>query len=240
LTTRCGSSGSTASRRAAAGFLCPALLALALAAASGCSSPSRESDEEPERESPAGEGGGGTALEASALFVVDPSEPSLVDFETNDDAYISDRGYTLWALKARSQSPFVARTAVLNKRSGSAEAGYGLVFCHHEADERMLVAMIDMQQEYIVGEAVGSRFTAIVPWTASAFLKKGCNQDNEIGLRLDAESRVFTLSLNGVDVKSFSAIEPEYELDGGNGYLVVVSPWDVFPRTPVRVAFLEK
>jgi hypothetical protein len=240
LTIRYGSSGSTASRRAIRSFLLLALMAIAVAAAIGCSSPGPDSDGESGKSSQKEEGESGTAQEASSLFVVDPGEPSLVEFETNDDAYISDRGYTLWALKANSQSPFVARTVVLNKRSGSAEAGYGLVFCHHGADERMLVAMIDTQQEYIVGEAVGSRFTAIVPWTNSAYLKKGYNQDNEIGLRLDAGSSTFTLTLNGVGVKSFSAMEPEYELDGGNGYLVVVSPWDEFPGTPVHVTFREK
>jgi hypothetical protein len=178
--------------------------------------------------------------EASSLFVESPAEPGFFAFETNDAAYITDRGYTLWALKAAEQSPFASRTAMLNKSSGSAEAGYGIVFCHRSAEERMLVVMIDTQQEYIVGEATGSAFTAIVPWTASAYLKKGYNQDNELGLRLDQATRTFTLALNGVDVKTFSAIETDYELGGGNGYLVVISPWDEFPGTPVSLSFREK
>jgi hypothetical protein len=178
--------------------------------------------------------------EANSLFVASAAESSLVEFATNDVAYMTDRGYTLWALKAAAQTPFVSRTVVLNKSSGVSEAGYGIVFCHHGSDERMLVAMIDEQQEYIVGEAVGSNFATIVPWTVSSYLKKGPNQDNEIGVRLDPANGTFTLSINGADVKAFSAMESGYDSGGDNGYLVVISPRDSFPATPVRVSFREK
>jgi hypothetical protein len=186
-------------------------------------------------------GEAGTIGEASSLFVPSATDSSLVEFQTNDCAYITERGYSLWALKASPQSPFVSRTVVLNKTSGSMEAGYGIVFCHHGTGERMLVAMIDAQQEYIVGEAVGSTFTAIVPWTSCAYLKKGYNQDNEIGIRLDLSTKTFSLSINGSsDVKTFSAIETNYDFGGDNGFLAVISPWDSFPGTPVAVSFREK
>ena len=177
--------------------------------------------------------------EASSLFAAAPADPAQVDFVTDDDAFVTDRGYTLWALRAGELSPFSSRLVVANKASGSAEAGYGLVFCHRGAEERMLVAMIDAQGEYIVGEASGSTFTAIVPWTSSAYLKRGFNQDNLIGLRLDPASRTFTLSLNGSDVRSFTAVESGYELGGGEGYIVVISPRERFPGTPVRASFRE-
>jgi hypothetical protein len=172
--------------------------------------------------------------------VASEADPSLVEFETNDEAFIAERGYTLWALKAASQSPFSSRTVVLDKAGGCDEAGYGLVFCHSAEGERMLVAMINVRQEYIVGEATGSAFAAILPWKVSPLLKRGYNQDNEIGLRLDSAARRFTLAINGVDVDSFSAVEPDYELGGGNGYLVVVSPRDSFPGSPLRVSFREE
>jgi hypothetical protein len=213
---------------ALAACLCAALVL-------GCS-PSGGSDDPEDQD----HGGTGTIEEASELFVESTTEPGLFKFETNDDAYISDRGFTLWALKAAAQDPFVSRTVVLNKSGGDAWAGYGIVFCHHAAaeGESMLVVMIDRQGEYIVGEATGSVFTAIVPWTTSTSLKQGLNQDNKIAVRLDAST--FTLSINDVDVKTFSAIETDYELGGDNGYLVVISPWDKFPGTPVKVSFKEE
>jgi len=206
----------------------------------GCSPSGSDSTEGSDGYSSGSGGDAGTIEEASSLFVSSATEPSLIEFQTNDSAYITDRGYTLWALKALPQDPFVSRTVVLNKTSGSIEAGYGIAFCHHSSDERMLVAMIDAQQEYIIGEAVGSTFTAILPWTGSAYLKKGYNQDNEVSIRLDAATRIFSLSINGNEVKTFSAIETDYSLGGDNGYLVVVSPWDSFPGTPVSVKFREK
>lgn len=178
--------------------------------------------------------------EASSLFAPSATDPSLIAFSTNDSAYISDRGYTLWALKAAAQNPFVSRKAMLNKTSGSAEAGYGIVFCHHGADERMLVAMIDTQGEYIVGEALGSSFSEIVPWTSTTCLKRGYNQDNAIEVSLDSGTRTFTLAINGTAVKTFTAIESTYDLGGDNGYIAVISPWDSFPETPVSVNFREQ
>jgi hypothetical protein len=242
LITRYGSTGSTASRARSSPSVIHLVLVLAATtiAVIGCSSSGSDSAEASDGSSPGSGGDAGTIEEASSLFVPSAADPSLVEFQTNDGAYITDRGYTLWALKAEAQNPFVSRTVVLDKTSGSMEAGYGIVFCHHGADERMLVAMIDAQQEYIVGEAVGSTFTAIAPWTGSAYLKKGYNQDNEIGIRLDAATRTFCLSINGNDVKTFSAIETDYSLSGDNGFLVVVSPWDSFPGTPVSVKFREK
>jgi hypothetical protein len=205
-----------------------------------CSSPGSDPTGEPEKP------GGGTATieEAGSLFTSSATEPGLIEFRTNDGAYITDRGYTLWALKAAAQNPFVSRTVVLNKTSGSPDAGYGIVFCHRQAgsaaEETMLVAMIDTEQEYIVGEAVGSTFTEIVRWKWSEYLKKGYNQDNEIGIRLNAATKTFSLSVNGQSVTTFTAKETDYDLGGGNGFLAVVSPRDSFPGTPVSVTFREK
>jgi hypothetical protein len=220
----------------------PGAFAIALALVCSCSSPYPDPQ--------AGKGGsgsqGGGGAEAESLFVssTDSSGAAAVYFRTSDAAYISDNGYTLWSLKAADQSPFVSRTVVLNKQSGDPGAGFGIVFCRHGAssiaDETMLVAMIDTEQEYIVGEAIGSSFTAIVPWTSSPYLKRGYNQANAMSVSLDRMTRVFTLFINGERVKTFSAIEPGYDLSGGNGYIAVISPRDDFPTTPVCIAYIEQ
>jgi hypothetical protein len=219
--------------------------ALALACLCACSSPCTDRPKE----------GGGSgdqdaadplSAEVESLFTpsTDSSGNAFFDFETRDSAYITDRGYTLWALRAAPQDPFVSRTVVLNKLGGNPSAGYGLVFCSRRADahadETMLVAMIDAQQEYAIGEAVGSTYRPIVSWTYSPLLKLGYGQANELGLSLDGETRVFTLSINGEAVAEFSPMENDYYCGGGNGYLAVISPEDDFPRNPVHIIYQEK
>jgi hypothetical protein len=214
------------------------LHALAFFLACACSSPY---DAPPSRA-----GDPGDSMEEADTLFVSSTDPSTFDFETNDRAYIADEGYTLWALKAGPQSPFVSRRVVLDKLDGNLGAGYGIVFCHHAtgsaASETMLVAMIDAQQEYIVGEAVGSNFKAIIPWTKSPHLKYGYDQANTISVSLDGDTRVFTLLLNDDDANPirFSAIEADYDLRGGNGYIAVISPRDSFPNTPVHITYQER
>jgi hypothetical protein len=212
--------------------------AVFLACLCACSSPY------PDRRGSGGESEEQGDAEVESLFVPSIDAPGLFEFETRDSTYIADRGFTIWALKAESQDPFVSRTAVLNKLGGNSAAGFGLVFCRHgadeSADETMLVAMIDTEQEYLVGEAVGPSFRVIVPWTYSGRLKYGYNQANEVGLGLDGDTRVFTLSLNGEAVREFSAIESDYDCGGSNGYIAVISPQDDFPDKPVRIAYQER
>jgi hypothetical protein len=187
----------------------------------------------------------GSGSEVESLFVpsIDGSGAANFDFETSDTAYLGDKGYTLWALKAAPQEPFTSRTVSLDKLSGNAAAGFGIVFCRHPAlspsEETMLVAMINTQQEYIVGEAVGSIFTEIVPWTHSTYLKQGYNQTNILSISLDAETHKFTLSLNGNPMPDFSALDPGYPLNGDNGYIAVVSPFEEFPATSVHITYKE-
>ena len=210
-----------------------ALLVLCLAS---CSSPY------PDRGGEGGTAGDEPALRADELFVPSADSPGLFTFETSDPDFISERGFTIWALRAPRQDPFVARTVVLNKRSGDPAAGYGLVFCRHRSeglsDEAMLVAMIDTEQEFLIGEALGSDFKTILPWTYSPRLKLGYNQANTLGLSLDGRS--FALSLNGVVVARFEAIESDYSCGGENGYIAVISPKDRFPDQSVRIDFQER
>jgi hypothetical protein len=186
---------------------------------------------------------GGSGSEVESLFVpsIDGSGAAFFDFETSDSAYLGDKGYTLWAFKAEPQAPFTSRTVSVDKLSGNPAAGFGIVFCRQPSfsGETMLVAMINAQQEYIVGEARGSIFTEIGPWTHSTYLKQGYNQTNILGLSLDAATRKFTLSLNGNPVPAFSALEPGYPLSGDNGYIAVISPFEKFPANPVRITYKE-
>jgi hypothetical protein len=176
------------------------------------------------------------------LFVDEGSGKYVL--ETNDTVYWGPYGYTLWAIKGSAQTPFTSRQVVVNKVSGDASAGYGVVFCQYDTGdpdvgETMLVVMINTKQEYIVGEVCGAQFTEIVPWTTSTKLRQGYNQGNT--LRVDYASEEYTLSINGVETVVFRDDEPPYHSDGGGrGFIVVISPMDEFPETPVHVIFEEQ
>jgi len=189
-------------------------------------------------------GSGGQVEET--LFVETSAQGGdpLVEFETADSAYLSSYGYTLWSLKGPQADEFTSRSVMVNKISGEAAAGYGVLFCQHAAsdpnDETMLIVMINTQQEYIVGEALGGTFSRLVDWTYCSALNQGYNQENIIQVDLDRPTRTFTLRLNGNEVNTFTPSDPQYDLGGGSGYIVVISPRESFPGTPVHVLFQER
>ncbi|WP_319563284.1 hypothetical protein [Marispirochaeta sp.] len=181
--------------------------------------------------------------EVNELFA-DGDEEGKVVFATNDPAYWSTLGYTLWALNGEVQEPFVSREVKCNKISGAAGAGYGLVFCHWESSdpdtgETMLTVMINTLGEYIVGEVADDTFYEFFPWRESEYLKKGYNQGNVVGLRWDSGESRFELSFNGYSETTFTDETEPLHTGGENGYIVVISPADTFPENPVQVVFTE-
>jgi len=195
---------------------------------------------EPADEAMVGQGG---FEEVKELFV-DGEEEGKIVFATNDSAWWSSLGYTLWALNGEVQEPFVSREVTCNKISGAGGAGYGLVFCHWESSdpdigETMLTVMINTLGEYIVGEVVEDRFYEFFPWRESEYLKKGYNQGNVLGLRWDSGASRFELSINGNTETVFTDEVEPLHAGGENGYIVVISPADTFPQNPVQVVFTE-
>jgi hypothetical protein len=174
------------------------------------------------------------------LFVEDNGHPGTFVFETNDSAYWSSSGYTLWAMDGVERDPFVSKTVRMYKSSGNNWAGYGLVLCHYDTEdpafgETMLVAMINNEGEYIVGEVVDGTFSAFLGWTICDALKKGSGAPNTIGIVLTGG--VFSLSFNGVEAYTFRDDEAPLHAKGRDGFIVVISPQDRFPQTPVSVHF---
>jgi hypothetical protein len=195
---------------------------------------------------PAVGGNDGGVLKVDDLFAADPDLPGRSIFKTNDPAYWGPYGYTLWTLAGTPLSPFISRQVQVNKVSGDGAAGYGMVFCHYDTGdpfvgETMLVAMIDTQREFIVGEVTGASFSEIVPWTESEYLRTGYNQSNVMKVAYDAGEREFALFLNGGEAARFRDDNgPFHDAGGGNGYIVVISPRDEFPLAPVHVIFQEE
>jgi hypothetical protein len=217
--------------------LSPLVLAAALVLLAGC-----PVTPVPEPDAKTDDGSSGVA-QVDTLFVETATDSGQFVFTTNDTAYWGEYGYTLWTLKGAAVTPFASRKVELSKMSGNASAGYGVVFCSYDtgSGETMLVVMINTQKEYIVGEVTGASFTEIIPWTESASLVAGYNVKNTVSLSYDAAKGDFSLSLtDGAAVTFRDDVEPYHDSGGRNGYMVVISPLDDFPDTPVHVIFTEK
>lgn len=215
----------------------PSLLLLLLLG--GCPSPNDR-----EAWTPA-DGTGGTSEQHDELFIRQ-ADPGEWLFSTNDRAFWGPSGYTLWALPLPDQPTFTQRDVDLVKTSGNAWTGYGIIFCHRDTGdpslgESMLLVMINTQQQYSLGEVTGSRYTPYTSptWVRCAGLFKGYGVTNGVKVTRDAGG-LFTLYVNQGQVMTFRDGRTPAPTGGGNGYLVVISPQDSFPQSPVSVVFTEK
>lgn len=216
---------------------CSLLASAGLLLLGGCPSPTGGS-----AGSSGGTGGGETVAQVDSLF--EQQAEGSYEFSTNDSEYWGSNGYTLWALTS-SQAAFSKRDVKLTKTSGNAYAGYGFVFCEYDSgdaygDESMLVVMINEELQYSVGVATGSTYTAYTSstWVTSDYLHAGQGMTNEVQVTGDGAGH-FVLSLNGNEVLDFQDGRTPLATGGGDGYLVVISPQDSFPQTPVTVEFME-
>ena len=182
---------------------------------------------------------GGTIEECSELFEEPEGQPGTFVFLTNDRDLWGPYGCTLWALTGTQQQPFAVRELELTKLSGNSSAGFGLVLCHYRDEdlgETMLVVLINTKGQFIIGEAIGAEFQTIVPWTHSPALLTGYNA-NRLRVQRDGES--FRVFLNGQPAATFRDENAPLHSGGADGLIVVISPLDRFPETPVHVVFKE-
>ena len=184
-----------------------------------------------------------TVTERSDLFVEQNGTPGLYVFQTNDPDLWGPYGTTLWALLDTNQQPFRDRELDLAKVSGDAAAGFGAVICHYAGgtsgqDETMLVILINTRRQYLVGEVNGAVFQPILPWAEASSLNAGYNVPNR--LRVEYDGQEFSLFFNQALTATFKDEVQPYHSGGTDGQLVVISPLDRFPGTPVHVLFWEK
>ena len=186
----------------------------------------------------------GPVVEQSSLFV--EQEDGSYLFTTNDPAYWGPNGYTVWALPCLPQVTFTQRDVLLAKQSGNTYAGFGLVFCQYDTGdpalgETMLVVMINTQQQYSVGEATGSQYTAYTnpTWIQDPILGKGYGLSNEVRVTRDF-SGLFTLVLNEKQIMTFRDGRIPLHPGGGEGYIAVISPLDGFPLTQVSICYRDQ
>jgi hypothetical protein len=165
-------------------------------------------------------------------------------FETNDPAFWTSAGYTLWARNDTKHKLGDSwnRSFSLTKESGDEAAGYGILFGYDDDPTHgttMLVVMINLQAEYCVGELVGSSFQMVKGWTASEDLKGIKGEEDTVRITYDGDTKIYSVYLGENDTAAYSfedTVEP-YHDGGEEGFLAVISYNDDFPQTPVRVVY---
>lgn len=176
-----------------------------------------------------------TVIEENSYLFVEDGITGIIEFTTNDTKYSEQFGYTLWSQEGLVSDPFTNLNVTLSKLSGNEDAGYGVVFCSY--DDTMLVVLINTKKEFIIGELTGNLFTVLQPWNNAPVLKSGYNQTNIVDIAYDSGTGDFDLSLNNVLVTTFRDDDAPFHTQGKNGYIVVISPMDDFPNTPVSITF---
>jgi len=200
---------------------------------------------EPQEKAGLPEEGGAISL-AEELFtegLPDEEGRKVTVFLVNDNAYWSEYGYTLWTVEnGAGEELFTTREVCLSKITGDKIAGYGIVICHKMRvgyGETMLTIMINTEQNYAIGKVIGGNYKSIKSWTYSRYLEKGYGRPNELNITYDKENKEYTLTINDNEIEKFKD-ETEPVCEGGrSGYIVVISPQDKFPQTPVEIIFLE-
>lgn len=184
---------------------------------------------------------GATYAEITSLFVSD--EGGCATFITNEVSYHSPRGYTIWCeaegLGGPANEPFSEVSCAVSKETGDATAGFGLVLCRGEngsGDSTMYVVMINVKRQYAIGKAVNARYIPIKTWTESSALLAGWGAENRIRVTYDGSTNRYAVLLNGTVAWNFEN-DGEVNDSGGAGYLAVISPYDDFPETTVKIVF---
>ncbi len=192
-----------------------------------------EEDEHTLPEQPAAE-------EKTVLFEEDEQKSCYV-FETNDTDYLTANGYTLWSLPyVNTEDDFVPYTVRATKQSGRSEAGFGIVFCEQEIDEKpfMLTVLINSNGLYAIGKIADGVFYHINDgWKKSDYIYSGSGVSNSISVMFDSESKAFILRINNYDITTFTISENISFKNSRAGFAVVIAGNEDFPNNPVKVTF---
>lgn len=184
---------------------------------------------------------------ADDIFSESPENEGLCTFDTNNKSYLNSKGCTLWALKNKNsgQTAFKSRSVRVVKESGSASAGFGIVFCVQGAEAagtfNMFTVLLNTKGQYAVGKILKGNYTNIQWWKDCMYLNRGFGAVNYIRVDYNPESTEFTLFLNDAEAFRFSDTKSSPRLSyGGDGYVVVLDGKENFSVANTKVTFCEK
>ena len=183
-------------------------------------------------------------LPYSAKF--DEKPGSLEDLYTYffDTKYLSENGFTLWTVpNVNASDDFSTVLVEAVKESGTAEAGFGVVFCERQVNGKpfMMAALINANGFYTVGKIVDGVFSHVNGgWKSFNLINRGMGVKNQIEVSFDSNSRNFVLKLNGGVATEFAAQEEIAFKGSRSGFAVVVANNEKLPSNSVKVTFENK
>ena len=183
-----------------------------------------------------------TVIQSSEMFSKTNSATGDAQWhlKTNDRQYLKPGGYLAWDITS-SQNSTEATAIRAIKQSGSPSAGYGLVYFYRtsQGHEYMILAMINVMQQYTVGKYSDGNYTEIISWTHSSLLHRGFGSTNSIELSYNTSSRVFTLKLNNSTADTFEDASTPRLTTGRKGLVACISQLEDFDFSCVDVLFEE-
>lgn len=185
-----------------------------------------------------------TNVQEESTMFEEYEQNKMFIFETNDTKYLTPNGYTLWTVpQINTSENFNAISVKVTKESGRTEAGFGLVFCEQNIDEKpfMLAVMINTNGLYSIGKIYDGVFSHINNgWLKSNHIYSGLGVPNDISITFNNTNKNFTLSINNYEITSFTVNEKITFKNSRSGYVVVIANNENFPSKPVRVTFENK
>lgn len=189
----------------------------------------------------AGTGGGGSPAVETVFF--DPSSAAggqkCWTFRTNDPAYIVPGGRTV--MKITGSSYVNSASMTVSKKSGSATAGYGMVFFYNKngGKEYMMTVMINTRRQYKIDKVADGQIIPISGgWVTAQGLKGGFGVQNTIGVSHSSDGK-FHVKFNGVEKTTITDPASPIIPKGTTGCIVAISDSEGFPRKLVEMSFAE-
>lgn len=185
-----------------------------------------------------------TNVQEESTMFEEYEQNKMFIFETNDTKYLTPNGYTLWTVpQINTSENFNTISVKVTKESGRTEAGFGLVFCEQNIDEKpfMLAVMINTNGLYSIGKIYDGVFSHINNgWLKSNHIYSGLGVPNDISITFNNTNKNFTLSINNYEITSFTVNEKITFKNSRSGYVVVIANNESFPSKPVRVTYEDK
>ena len=178
-------------------------------------------------------------LQKSELFV--ETESDIYTIETNDFSYLTSSGYTLWSVEEiNTTDNFTPLNITVCKISGQKEAGFGIVFCIQQLEDKpfLLTVLINSNGLYTIGKVCNGIFSHINEgWKNSNYINKGYGISNEINVSYNIENKKFILKINGYEITSFAVSENIKFKNSSWGFAAVIANNENFPSIPVKIIY---
>jgi hypothetical protein len=163
-----------------------------------------------------------------------PDGQGWIQFKTNDTA---NYGYGYFEHYTASYGAVSEVTATVLKNSGSATAGFGVVFCFVDSNN-FYRALVSEDGYYIVSQKTGGSYSTLQSWTQSPNVHTGYGVQNTI--KVSYSTNLYSVFINDLTTPVFTFAPSQSNGTAGSaGFYAGIgsSASDNFPGTPADFRF---